>query len=158
MMANGASEEIGVSLRQSVAEHSSGRGDSSFVLVSNNDRSGAARDWSAALDLVREASEAIRIRDERATEMEIEHRLEAERAAEEIRSLQEQLDESEVRLAETEARVRLAEARAAEAEAWLAKMHDTIVGSFGQVLASDDDNAEAELRAALASGHLGDDE
>ncbi len=158
MMANGASEEIGVSLRQSVAEHSgSGRNDGSFVLVSNTDRPGAPRDWSAALDLVREASEAIRIRDERATEMEIEHRLDAERASEEIRSLQEQLDETEVRLAETEARVRLAEARAAEAEAWLAKMHDTIVGSFGQVLGGED-SAEAELRAALASGRLGDDE
>ncbi|RIX97585.1 hypothetical protein D3218_18615 [Aureimonas flava] len=157
-MANGASEEIGVGLRQSVTEHSGiGRGDSGFVLVSTNDRSGAARDWSAALDLVREASEAIRIRDERATEMEIEHRLDAERASEEIRSLQEQLDEAEVRLAETEARVRLAEGRAAEAEAWLAKMHDAIVGSFGQVL-SGDDSAEAELRAALASGRLGDDE
>ncbi|WP_192845680.1 hypothetical protein [Aureimonas sp. AU22] len=157
-MANGASEEIGVSLRQSVTEHSAaGRGDAGFMLVSNNDRSGGARDWSAALDLVREASEAIRIRDERATEMEIEHRLDAERASEEIRSLQEQLDESEVRLAETEARVRLAEARAAEAEAWLAKMHDTIVGSFGQMLASED-SAEAELRAALAGGRLGIDE
>ncbi|SFF24208.1 hypothetical protein ACLNGM_07820 [Aureimonas phyllosphaerae] len=158
MMANSASEEIGVSLRQSVSEHAgSGRTDGGFVLVSNNDRSGAARDWSAALDLVREASEAIRIRDERATEMEIEHRLDAERASEEIRSLQEQLDEAEVRLAETEARVRLAEARAAEAETWLAKMHDTIVGSFGQVLSSED-SAEAELRAALASGRLGIDE
>ncbi len=156
-MANGASEEIGVSLRQSVTEHASGRGDSGFVLVSSNDRSGGARDWSAALDLVREASEAIRIRDERATEMEIEHRLDAERASEEIRSLQEQLDETELRLAETEARARLAEARASEAEAWLAKMHDAIVGSFTPVLAGDD-TAEAELRAALASGRLEDDE
>jgi chromosome segregation ATPase len=86
--------------------------------------------------------------------MEIEHRLDAERASEDIRTLQEQLDETELRLAETEARARTAEARAAEAEAWLAKMHDAIVGSFARVVAGDD-NAEAELRAAFANGDLG---
>ncbi|WP_182085232.1 hypothetical protein [Aureimonas sp. ME7] len=155
-MANGASEDIGLSLRQSVADHTGApvRGEAGFVLVSNNEK--PARDWSAALDLVREASEAIRIRDERATEMEIEHRLDAERASDEIRTLQEQLDETELKLAETEARARLAEARAGEAEAWLAKMHDAIVGSFGRVLAGED-AAEAELRAALASGRFGEE-
>ncbi|MBB3998475.1 hypothetical protein [Aureimonas pseudogalii] len=153
-MVNGASEQIGMGLRQSVVDHpaNAGRADSGFVLVPPSDS--GKRDWSAALDLVREASEAIRIRDERATEMEIEHRLDAERASEDIRTLQEQLDETELRLAETEARARTAEARAAEAEAWLAKMHDAIVGSFARVVAGDD-NAEAELRAAFANGDLG---
>ncbi|WP_019996409.1 hypothetical protein [Aureimonas ureilytica] len=151
-------EEIGLSLRQSLADMAEDRGEPNYSLVAPGGE--PKRDWSAALDLVREASEAIRIRDERATELEIEHRLEAERAAEEIRSLQEQLDETEVRLAESEARARRAEARASEAEAWLAKMHDAIIGSFSKVVGSDNDDAqvEADLRAAFLGTTQGDDE
>ncbi len=153
-MANVSSADLGMGLRQSVddqetAPSSTGRSEGGFTLVPQPE--GAKRDWSAALDLIREASEAIKIRDERATEMEIEHRLDAERASEDIRTLQEQLDETELRLAETEARLRAAETRAVEAELWLARMHDSIVTSFGRVLAGED-NAEAELRAALAGG------
>ena len=144
-MSDRSNEEIGLALRQSVLGMSDHRVETSLALVEPEDS--PRRDWSAALDLVREASEAIRIRDERATEMEIEHRLDAERASEEIRSLQEQLDETELRLAETEARARTAEARASEAEAWLAKMHDAIVTSFGRVLG--DSATEADLRAAF---------
>ncbi len=160
-MTTKANEEIGFSLRQSVASLTDERGENVFGAVSTT--SDAKRDWSAALDLVREASEAIRIRDERATEMEIEHRLDAERASEEIRALQEQLDETEVRLAESEARARRAETRASEAEAWLAKMHDAIIGSFGRVIEENrtsgdseadvdidtDAQVEADLRAAF---------
>ncbi|WP_156419462.1 hypothetical protein [Aureimonas sp. AU12] len=143
-------------LRQSVVDHpaNSSRAEPGFVMVAPVET--AKRDWSAALELVREASEAIRIRDERATEMEIEHRLDAERASEDIRTLQEQLDETELRLAETEARARAAESRAAEAEVWLAKMHDAIVGNFSRVLAGED-SAEAELRAAFANGGLSEE-
>jgi len=156
-MTTRANEEIGLSLRQSLPDMADERGESSYSLVATG--SEQKRDWSAALDLVHEASEAIRIRDERTTEMEIEHRLDAERAAEEIRSLQEQLDETEVRLAESEARARRAEARASEAEAWLAKMHDAIIGSFSKVVGSESDDAqvEADLRAAFLSTPQGDD-
>lgn len=152
-MANVSAVEIGMALRSSVDDRDEGasaspRTENGFTLVPQPE--GAKRDWSAALDLIREASEAIKIRDERATEMEIEHRLDAERASEEIRSLQEQLDESEMRLVETEARLRAAEMRASEAEVWLARMHDSIVTSFGRALAVD--SAESELREALAHG------
>ncbi|ALN73904.1 MULTISPECIES: hypothetical protein [unclassified Aureimonas] len=151
-------EEIGLSLRQSLSDMADERGDAGYSLVTTG--SEPKRDWSAALDLVREASEAIRIRDERTTEMEIEHRLDAERAAEEIRSLQEQLDETEVRLAESEARARRAEARASEAEAWLAKMHDAIIGSFSKVVGTESDDAqvEADLRAAFLNNPQGDEQ
>ncbi len=152
-------EEIGLSLRQSLADMADDRDETTYSVVATGG-SEPKRDWSAALDLVREASEAIRIRDERATELEIENRLEAERASEEIRALQEQLDETEVRLAESEARARRAEARASEAEAWLAKMHDAIIGSFSKVIGSDSDDAqvEADLRAAFLSTPRGDEE
>ena len=151
-------EEIGFSLRQSVSDMAEERsGEPNFSLVSAGGE--PKRDWSAALDLVREASEAIRIRDERATEMEIEHRLDAERASEEIRALQEQLDETEVRLAESEARARRAEARASEAEAWLAKMHDAIIGSFSKVMGTDSDaQVEADLRAAFLNNQEEDEQ
>ncbi|SDO09553.1 hypothetical protein SAMN05192530_103283 [Aureimonas jatrophae] len=151
-MVNAANEDLGLNLRQSVSDPvGSARPEPNFSLVSNEERDAVSkRDWSAALDLVREASEAIRIRDERATEMEIEHRLDAERASDEIRTLQEQIEETELRLAETEGRLRVAEARAAEAEAWLARMHDAIVTSFSRVVSSDDAD-EAELRAAFAN-------
>ncbi|SIQ72822.1 hypothetical protein [Bosea sp. TND4EK4] len=94
----------------------------------------AVRDWASALELVREASEAIRVGEERADQLE-EHLAEVVReASAEIKRLSDLLAESEQKVAQTEAKADAAEARAVEAERWLAKLHDAVVESFTPVL------------------------
>jgi hypothetical protein len=90
------------------------------------------RDWSSALELIREASEAVRFSEERVTELESEMQELAAKAAEGLRSLESQLSASERRNAQFEERARLAEARASEAEGWLVRLHDAIVASFAK--------------------------
>lgn len=85
--------------------------------------SGHQRDWSAALDLVNEAYEAIRIAEERATA--------AEDYSKQLTQYHgEQLRVADGRLAAAEKRAEIAEARAREAEDWLVKFHDTILDGF----------------------------
>lgn len=90
------------------------------------------RDWSSALDLIREASEAIRISEERASELEIQVQQVAAQAAEEIRILESRIASGDQRLQATEERLRAAEARANEAEAWLVRLHDAILTEFAR--------------------------
>lgn len=93
-----------------------------------------ARDWSAALVLVQEASEAIRISEERATQLEERLAQVLSEAREEIERLNLLVADGEQKRLQAEERANLTELRAAEAEAWLAKLHDTVVASFRPVL------------------------
>jgi hypothetical protein len=94
------------------------------------------RDWSGALDLIREASEAVRFSEERVNELEAEMQELAGKASEGLRRLEAELTAGERRWAKSEERARLAEARANEAEAWLARFHDAIVKSFSRAVES----------------------
>ena len=94
----------------------------------------ARRDWSAALDLVHDAAEAIRITEERAQAMESRAQTLAERATEElqaavvrIQAAEARAKAAEARALEAEARAKEAETRAKDAEAWLVRLHDVIV-------------------------------
>jgi small-conductance mechanosensitive channel len=88
------------------------------------------RDWSTAIELIQEASEAIRISEERATELEGHLRQITAEASEEMRRLEAHIAAGEQRLLKAEERVRRAEARADEAEAWLVRLHDAVIGAF----------------------------
>ena len=91
--------------------------------VPNERNGGPKRDWSAALDLVNEAFEAIRMAEERAAAAEDYQRQLIQHHAEQMRAV-------ENRLSASERRAEMAEARAKETEAWLVKYHDTIVDGF----------------------------
>ena len=92
------------------------------------------RDWSSALDLVQEASEAIRIRDERIAEIERESMQFALQTREELKLYQAQLQAAQRQIQQTEVRAEKAEARAADAETWLARLDEAIKNGFGPVL------------------------
>ncbi len=81
------------------------------------------RDWSAALNLVNECFEAVRIADTRASASEA-------RVAELTQRIEDQTRMAESRLAVANKRSDVAEARARSAEEWLVKFHDTIVAGF----------------------------
>ena len=87
------------------------------------DSGSGRRDWSASLDLIHEATAAIRISEERSSELEHELERTALRAQERAESL-------EAQLAAAQNRAELAERRAAEAEEWLARLHDAVVAGF----------------------------
>lgn len=102
------------------------------------------KDWSFALDLVRETSEVVRMSEERVLELEIEIQELSAKASEGLRHLQAELQAGERRWAGSEERARLAEARAKEAEArakdaemWLDRLGEAIIGSFARAANSD---------------------
>ncbi|WP_020180827.1 hypothetical protein [Methylopila sp. M107] len=99
---------------------------------SSDDRQTLAKvgDWSSALELVEEASEAIRISEERANELEVELDHVMNRAAEEMRRLNAELTAAEQKAARSEERLRAAESRASEAEAWLVRLHQAVHDAF----------------------------
>ena len=83
------------------------------------------RDWGAAIDLINEASEAVRWAEERAQT--------AEDYSKQLAAFhKEQLKAAEQRVANAEKRAEAALLRAAEAEAWLTRFHDAIVEGFGR--------------------------
>ncbi|WP_264045405.1 hypothetical protein [Methylobacterium flocculans] len=84
---------------------------------------GRRRDWSASLDLIHEATAAIRISEERANELEEE----LERTVAQFKARESAL---EAQISVTQSRAELAERRAAEAEDWLGRMHDAVVDGF----------------------------
>ena len=105
-----------------------------FVAEAEKASPAAARDYGSALELVREASEAIRVGEERANQLE-EHLAEVlKEATSEIQRLNELVAEGDRKLAQMQAKADAAEARAIEAETWLAKLHDAVVTSFTAVL------------------------
>lgn len=81
------------------------------------------RNWSSTLDLIHEATTAIRISEERTSELEQELKRTVAQAIEREHAL-------EGRLAQSEARAELAEKRASEAEEWMARLHDAVVAGF----------------------------
>lgn len=81
------------------------------------------RDWSSALDLIHEATAAIRISEERQSELEEELQRTLSQAVERARFL-------EAQVAAAESRAELAEKRASDAEDWLARLHDAVVEGF----------------------------
>ncbi len=86
------------------------------------------RDWAAALDLITEASEAVRLAEDRT--------IAAEQYNQQLTQFfKDQGKATEAKIAAAEKRAELAELRAAEAEEWLARLHDAIVGGFKGVVA-----------------------
>lgn len=92
-----------------------------------------SRDWSSTLDLIREASEAIRISEERAADLEVQVQRITVQATEELRQLEAEIALGQQHLAKAEERARVAEGRANEAEAWLIRLHDAVLGSFNRL-------------------------
>lgn len=83
------------------------------------------RDWGAAIDLVKEASEAIRFAEERAQAAE-------DYSAQLTAYHKEQLKAAEARIAAAERRAEAAQLRATEAESWLSRFHEAINEGFGR--------------------------
>ena len=121
-----------------------------FVIEAEKAATPPARDWASALELVREASEAIRVGEERANQLE-EHLAEVlKEASAEIKRLNDLVADSEQKLVQVQGRAETAEARAIEAETWLAKLHDAVVASFAPVLTKSEEApaADEERRTA----------
>lgn len=91
---------------------------------------GPVRDFKSAIDLIKEASEAIRFSEERAGELEQQLHQVSHRSAEQVKALELQVATLERRLIKAEERARAAEVRANDAETWLSRLHDTIITSF----------------------------
>ncbi|WP_244472237.1 MULTISPECIES: hypothetical protein [unclassified Methylobacterium] len=89
------------------------------------------REWMSAIELVQEASEAIRITEERAVDLENQLKHVITQAEDEIKSLQQKLASQQTLLNQSEERARRGEARAKEAEAWLIRLHDAVFTAFG---------------------------
>ncbi len=88
------------------------------------------RDFKSAIDLIKEASEAIRFAEERSAELEQQLHQVTNRSAEQVKALEIQVAALERRLLKSEERARAAEVRANDAETWLSRLHDTIITSF----------------------------
>lgn len=90
------------------------------------------RDWPAALALIEETSEAIRLSDLRYAQLEDRLQQTIAQAAVNMRELEGQLTTANDMLRRAEERARQAEMRALEAEAWLARLHDAVTASFSR--------------------------
>ncbi|QGY05575.1 hypothetical protein MMSR116_29515 [Methylobacterium mesophilicum SR1.6/6] len=97
---------------------------------------GVSRDWSSALDLIREATEAISISEERVADLETQLLQVTTNASEEMRELNVKIAAAERRAQKAEERARAAEARANEAETWLVRIHDAVLNGFRRKTAS----------------------
>lgn len=85
-----------------------------------------ARDWAAAVDLISEAAEAVRLADDRAQA--------AEKYSQELADYySEQIKTSEAKIAVLESRLKTSDARLRDAEEWLARFHDAIMAGFGNL-------------------------
>ena len=91
---------------------------------------GVSRDWSSALDLIREATEAISISEERVADLEAQLHQVTTTANEEMRDLNVKIAAAERRAQKAEERARTAETRANEAETWLVRIHDAVLNGF----------------------------
>jgi hypothetical protein len=90
------------------------------------------RDWPAALALIEETSEAIRLSDLRYAQLDDRLQQTIAQAAVNMRELENQLATANDMLRRAEERARHAEIRALEAEAWLARLHDAVTGAFAK--------------------------
>lgn len=130
------------------------REDYSVAVLQQPRKSGAvdsdhgSREFTAAMDLIREASEAARINDSRIADMESEIESLRAASASEVESLRMQLSAAHTKIASLEEQVESAEARATSAAMWLSKLHDAIVTSFSPVLKRDGRTASEHSAAA----------
>ncbi|HTV69383.1 MAG TPA: hypothetical protein VMF90_12680 [Rhizobiaceae bacterium] len=104
-------------------------------------------DWSATVDLIREATEAMRASEERARDLETRITNTILEASHDINALTAQLATADRTIEQLQDRAQLAEERAEEAEAWLARLHETISASFVPKQRRD---ATTEIRAAAS--------
>ena len=93
-------------------------------------------DRSAALDLIREASEAIQAHESRATDLETQLSELQERFDSEMASAAATLADLDQRIAEADARAEEADARAREAEEWLTNLDEAMRDGFSPFLGS----------------------
>lgn len=92
-------------------------------------RAAGGRDWGAALDLIAEAAEAVRLAEDRTVA--------AEQYNQQLTQFyKDQSKVAEAKIAAAEKRAEAAELRAAEAEEWLGRLHDAIVTGFKGVVES----------------------
>ena len=89
----------------------------------------AKRDWSAALNLINDCFEAVRVAEERAANAE-------NHIAQLSLRLDEQAKTFEARMTAANRRIDAAEARGREAEEWLIRFHDTIMDGFQKTFAA----------------------
>ncbi|BDA86353.1 hypothetical protein Sa4125_38950 [Aureimonas sp. SA4125] len=89
------------------------------------------RDWAAALALVEEASEAIRMSAERVTELERAAETQARQMREDLLMMQQQLQLAQREITAANQRAEAAEAQARESDAWLRRLDQAITNGFG---------------------------
>jgi hypothetical protein len=95
----------------------------------------AQRDWPAALALIEETSEAIRLSELRYAQLDDRLQQMIAQAAVNMRELEGHLATANDMLRRAEERARHAEIRALEAEAWLARLHDAVTHAFAKPVA-----------------------
>lgn len=91
------------------------------------------RDWAAALTLVEEAAEAIRLSEERVEELRREAEEQTQQHHSDLTALHGQLLAAQREIEAANQRTRAAEQRAAEANDWLARLDDAISANLGGV-------------------------
>ncbi|GGD24577.1 hypothetical protein [Aureimonas glaciei] len=91
------------------------------------------RDWAAALTLVEEASQAIRMSDERVAELERLLQTQSLQMREDLLMIQNQLQKAQREVAAAHQQAAAAEARARESEEWLMRLNDAITDGFGSL-------------------------
>jgi len=92
----------------------------------------ARRDWSAALDLIQEATEAIRLSEERVEELERQAEEQEARTRAEYAALRDQLQLAQREIENAYARASAAEKQAQEANEWLGRLNSAITQGFGR--------------------------
>lgn len=96
-------------------------------------REAPARDWAATLDLVQEASNAMRDNEARIAQLEAEAELQRVETHREMEALLAQLRLAQREIEHAYEQTAAAMARAVAAESWLEKLDDTIVNCFGRL-------------------------
>lgn len=91
------------------------------------------RDWAAALTLVQEAAEAIRLSEERVEELRRDADDQAQQHHADLTALHSQLLAAQREIEAANQRARAAEQRAAEANDWLTRLDDAISAHLGGV-------------------------
>jgi hypothetical protein len=84
------------------------------------------RDWVKTLYLVDQASDALRIAEERIRELEARNEELVQRAADDLKSAQSMIHAAETRALRAEARAKEAEDRARIDREWLMRIHDAM--------------------------------
>jgi hypothetical protein len=90
------------------------------------------KDWSAALDLIQEATEAIRMSEERVEELERAAEEQEVRTRSEYALLRDQLQMAQREIENAYHRAAVAEKQAQEANEWLARLNAAITQGFGR--------------------------